>query len=513
MSLIGLDLNATRARAVGGPRPQSAAALRLDGEHFDLPLALSLEARQPVLGRAGATLCRRLPHLACLDFLPHLGAGRTWNAGRHSLDADRALGLVFESLRRNLSGASGLALALPAYLSEPQLHLLRRLAEKARWRLLGSVPTPVAAVLAALAQAEAGGDSGLPPGALVLVGDVDGYALTWSLLEVTNGQVRHHQSHWAPHLARAAWLRRLLDGAAQRCVRVCRRDPRQSAEAEQSLYDQLGGLEATPVGPLDLSVRVGEWSQHLMFHPDELSAFVVPLLQQALGELDFLLSAAGGHPGFRGLHPGLASVSATVLTPAAGRLPGLAAALAGHLDRLVLAAPDSDAGSDEGSDYGEGLLEEEEQPTSLHVLGPEAIARVAHDLAVRVHAGDLPGGHLDAVPLSAPPDPGRDAGPARLNFRGQDHILSGPLFTLGRDPACDLVFESERYPTVSARHCEILFDHAYLLCDRSRHGTLLNDHPVRQSAALHSGDWIRLGPSGPILRFLGRPTGRTILRG
>jgi hypothetical protein len=493
MSLIGLDLNATRARAVGGPRPQSAAALRLDGEHFDLPLALSLEARHPVVGRAGATLCRRLPHLACLDFLPHLGAGRTWKAGRHSLDADRALGLVFEDLRRNLSGASGVALALPAYLSEPQLQLLRLLAEKARWRLVGSVPTPVAATLAALARPESAGLSGL-----VLVGDVDGYALTWSLLEVGEGQVRLVQGHAAPHLARGVWLRRLLDGAAQRCVRVCRRDPRQSAEAEQSLYDQLGGLlEAGPVGPLDLCVRIGDWYQHLMFHPEELAAFVVPLLQQALVELDFLLAAAG-----------TATLSALVLTPAAGRLPGLAPALEGHLDRLVLAAPASDPGAGgDGSDYGEGLLEEERRTPGLHVLGPEAIARVAHDLAVRIHAGDLPGGHLDTVPLAAASaDAGRDAGPARLNFRGRDHLLSGPLFTLGRDPACDLVFESERYPTVSARHCEIVFDRrAYMLCDRSRHGTLLNDHPVRQSAALHSGDWIRLGPMGPILRFLGRP--------
>ena len=55
-------------------------------------------------------------------------------------------------------------------------------------------------------------------------------------------------------------------------------------------------------------------------------------------------------------------------------------------------------------------------------------------------------------------------------------------------------------------HCEIIYDHrAYTLCDRSRQGTLVNDQPVKRQTALHSGDWIRLGPSGPVVYFLGQP--------
>src|SRR5262245_7419471 len=99
MSLIGLDLNATRARAAHGPA-QHPAALRLEGEHLELPLALSLEGRHPAVGRAGAALCRRMPPFACQGFLPHLGTPRTWAAGRHRLDAGRALGLVFDCLQR-----------------------------------------------------------------------------------------------------------------------------------------------------------------------------------------------------------------------------------------------------------------------------------------------------------------------------------------------------------------------------------------------------------------------------
>jgi pSer/pThr/pTyr-binding forkhead associated (FHA) protein len=93
-----------------------------------------------------------------------------------------------------------------------------------------------------------------------------------------------------------------------------------------------------------------------------------------------------------------------------------------------------------------------------------------------------------------------------LHYRGEDHLLSGPLFTLGREPSCDLIFETELYPTVSTRHCEIVFTRGvYLLQDRSRHGTLVNDCLVTQPVALHSGDWIRLGPGGPLVRFLGQP--------
>ena len=39
---------------------------------------------------------------------------------------------------------------------------------------------------------------------------------------------------------------------------------------------------------------------------------------------------------------------------------------------------------------------------------------------------------------------------------------------------------------------------------RLRYGTLINDRPVQHQSALQPGDWIRLGPNGPVLRFLGQ---------
>ena len=94
--LIGLDLNATRARAVCGPTAQAAAPLSLEGADFELPVAVSLEERVPAVGHAGAALCRRQPDLACLDFLAQLGTGRVWSAGRLRIDAAGALALVFD---------------------------------------------------------------------------------------------------------------------------------------------------------------------------------------------------------------------------------------------------------------------------------------------------------------------------------------------------------------------------------------------------------------------------------
>ena len=123
--------------------------------------------------------------------------------------------------------------------------------------------------------------------------------------------------------------------------------------------------------------------------------------------------------------------------------------------------------------------------------------RAACELASWFRRGDLPAGYLESAPLlpATPPE----AGPARLNFHGQDYTLGGSTFSLGHHFACDLVFDRDRYPQVSSRHCEIVFDRRhYVLRDSGRHGTAVNDRPVHQQVSLHPGDWISLGPpAGP----------------
>jgi hypothetical protein len=156
----------------------------------------------------------------------------------------------------------------------------------------------------------------------------------------------------------------------------------------------------------------------------------------------------------------------------------------------------------EAEDFGAGLLEEA-TPSHLQVLAADAVCRATLHLADRLGRGLLPPGHLEAGPVMEQQLP--DAGPPRLHFRGQDHPLGGNAFTLGRDPRCDLVFDTTEFPSVSARHCEVVPDaRGYTVVDSSRFGTLVNNRPVPQQRPLQPGDWIRLGPGGPLLRYLGR---------
>jgi hypothetical protein len=411
-----------------------------------------------------------------------------WAAGRHQLGAEAALALAFSVMGRSLARSTGMGLVVPAYLDQNQLVQVRRLAEGARLHPVGSVSSPLAAGLAALDDAEG------PPG-LLLVVDADGYALTWSIVERESAQLHLRLCQPAPHLGRGQWFRKLLDGVAHRCVRQSRRDPRECAETEQALYDQIvHAVDSPPVqGLWQLRIQGKQWYHHLMLTPEDVASFVAPLLRQALAEVETILATIDT----------LGGLSGAVITAAAASLPGLVPALHARLESSLRQPP-----VDEEADFGDTLMSAVNRREPVQILPPEALAGAGHELAVRIHRGDVPPGHLESIPLSAAPSgPELDTGPARLSFRGQDHLLSRGPFVLGRDPACDLVFESELYPHVSARHCEIIYDRrAYTLFDRSRHGTLLNDRLIHQQAALHSGDWIRLGPHGPVLRFLGQAT-------
>jgi hypothetical protein len=481
--LAGLDLNATCARAVAAAAGESPWAIALDGPHADLPLALSLEGRAVEAGRAGAAVCRRSPHLACVNFLPELGGARSWTAGRHHLDADTALHHVLAHLQHVCRGVDGLALALPVYLTPEQMSILGDLGEQTGLALFGSVPAPLATALAAHAER--------PWSGLALVLDIDDHALTWSAVAAGDDQGWLVSDLTLPSLGLRVWKERLLEAVARRCVRHTRRDPRAVAAAEQSLWDQLDrALDANRCGRLvELAIETPHWYQNVVLQPGELAGFTAALTRQTLEALQRFteqLPAAAG---------------AVLVTATAGRLPGLVDAL----QECISPPPLRDLEMCE--DFGEGLLDADLfGDTGVKVLDGEAPARAACLLAGLWQDGDLPPGHLEVAPL-LPPQP-VDSGPARLHFRGQDFVLPADSFVLGHHLGCDLVLDGARYPAVSSRHCEILYDRrAYLLRDRSHHGTWVNDHPVRQQVSLRPGDWICLGPAtaGPALRFLGKP--------
>lgn len=380
--LAGLDIDASRARAVAGPS-RSPQPVALDAESgLELPLVLSLEGRRIETGAAGAQLSRRCPHLVCDGFLPHLGGDRAWTAGRHHLTAGHALSHVFKRLQPALADAAGLAMVLPSYLSRSQRVQVAELAKQAKLPLLGSVVAPLAATWIARANRPWHGTA-------ILV-DVDHHALVWTALTVeetsATAQARIVGERTVPSLGARIWKERLLDGVADRCIRQTRRDPRANALAEQMLYEQLEpAMEACRRGQLvEVVIQSETYYQDLILQPAEMERYCAPLIREAINELRRLLASV----------PLNRPPAMLIATASAARLPGLART----------------------------LHEQSGHQTAVLALEPAALAEAAHELAARFFDGTLPRGPLDTtIPLKPASRP--RAQPARTPSPSQQTRL------------------------------------------------------------------------------------------
>jgi hypothetical protein len=499
MSLVGLDWNASRVLAVLGPAGDYPLPVPLEPPALELPAAVSLHGPRPEVGGAGLRHVREAPHVVCRNFLPELGASaaRTWRHGRHALDAAQATRLVWQRLHGLCRDATGVVLAVPGYLDAGQADALRGLGTSLRLALLGSVPMPLAAALAGHALQH------WSHSALVI--DVDEHALTFALVRAVAEQAHVVEVRSLPPLGLRHWKERLVDAISDCCIWQTRRDPRDMPATEQGLYDQLDGLldACARELPVQVALQGTTWYQHLLMQPEQTAAFCAPFVREAVRVAGEMLGGlAEGDP-----------AGVVLLTHQASRLPGLQAALQGlypaaGASETVIPRPRTAV-----EDFGENLLFESDEPTvgGVHVLPLDAPARAAHTLGELLLRGELPKGHLDgSAPL--PLTQAVEAGPARLHCHGRDCVLKDPSVLLGSQHGCQVVFDPRQHPQVADRHCEIVFDRrTFLLFNRSRAGTLVNDAPVTGSVTLRAGDWIRLGPGGPALRFLGRPLPRTTL--
>ncbi|HEX3316334.1 MAG TPA: FHA domain-containing protein [Gemmataceae bacterium] len=484
MKRAALELNASMLRGVAGQRGTYPSPLAPDQD--GIPLVISLERSTPELGHAALAVAREKSHVICRGFLPHVGlAGpksRKWLVDRHRLDADAAFNLVCAKLLPQVKAVTQLTAALPAYLSPDQAAVIHRLAKKAKLPLVGSLSTPLAAALVGYAE------QAWTTSAVVV--DLDDHALTLAHVCAIDGQAEIGETRIVPSLALSAWKERLLNSLADVCVWQTRRDPRDTPHAEQHLFDQIDPLlEATLQGrTFQVGVKGTQWYQNLLVTPEQTLHFCGQLLRSLRTEIDrFLETFREGFPVF-------------VLTHAAGRIPGFAAHLRERQEatanQAVTAKPRPKTALE---DFGEDLLENSGYArTGAVILTADAIARGAHVLECD------PGLHCDeAVPLPLPMP--LDAGPARLSFQGQNHYLTGAAFGLGSHGGCQLYFDAARYPAVASRHCEIVFERrAFVLTNRSREGTLVNEGIVHHSIVLQAGDWIRLGAQGPQVRLLGQ---------
>ena len=396
--VVGLDLTASRARAVALAAGRTRA-LVLDDPAEDLPLFLALDRRSPDAGAAGYHLCRKTPHLSCSNFLPQLGHPRQWQGSRCSVTPESALQATFEKLRGAVIAETDAAgLSLPAYLTANQVRAAVEQANKAKLPVRGTVSAPlvVAAHRAAWVldhppappQETADADDGRPdwvvpmprsaagPAAVIVV-DADEFALTASVVGVEPTEVKSLASALWPRASLKAWKDRLLDALSDRCVRLCRRDPRDSAEAEQALYEQLdGALDRAQVGhPVTLGVRGSHWYQDLVLRASDLDGYCAALARIGADGLRELVRSANLPVPPR----------AVWLTYAAARLPGLAAAI--H----------------------QGVPEQ----TEVLALPPNAVADATAALVPFWLTAMIPRVHLDmAIPLV-----GREAQPSALVAR------------------------------------------------------------------------------------------------
>jgi hypothetical protein len=390
---VGLDLTSSRVRGVSvGSGKQRT--LHLDGTAEELRLFVHLDARPSQVGRAGFAIARKLPHSLCSGFLPLLGHPRTWPAGRHDLTADDALGLAFDKIRGPvIADSDAAAVVLPSYLTAPQVAKLVEAAAKAKLPLKGTAVAALA-VAAHRSRMILGGpdDDAVPVGSLkrdsgpvpvvgpasdgdwvvpirpdepgpggVVVIDADESALTATAVALEDGEARLVGSAAWPKLAWKLWMDRLVDAVADRCVRVCRRDPRDSADAEQALFEQLpDALDLSAQGhAVTVAVRAAHWFQELTHRPADLEGYCSGLAKQASEGVRELVGSVGLP----------APPKAVWLTAAAGRLPGLA-----------------------GSVYRNSFVR-----TAVDTLPENAVAEAAAALAARWQTGELPRSHLDSV--------------------------------------------------------------------------------------------------------------------
>jgi hypothetical protein len=503
MSVVGLDWNATRALAVLGTAGDYPLPVPLEPPALELPMLLDLSGRHPAVGAAARRRSRISPHQVCQGFLPYVGAvagAPTWTLGRRPLDAAGAATHVWEQLHGLCRSAQGVVLAVPSYLQTAQADLLRILGAKLKLPLIGSVPGVLAAALA--------GHTQQLWSRAALVVDVDDHALTVALVLAAQDCAHLVEMRAFPALGLRVWHERLLNALADLCVWQTRRDPRDAPAAEQGLFDQLDVLldACQRRQPIQLAVQASAWYHHLLVQPGQTLAFCSPLASQAAREVE----ALGSVP------PGDESAPAILLTHQAGRLPGLRGMLTAQAQAWAEAADGLPARPRAATeDFGEDLLFDALPPgpstTTVAVLAPEAIARAAHGLAEPLRQGDRGRGHLTSLaplPLAEPVE----AGPARLHFQGRDYLLHSATFTLGSHADCSLHLDAQEYPEVDHHHCDVVFDRrTFLVFNRSKRGTLVNDAPVTTSIVLRAGDRIRLGAQGPVLRFLGHAPAKTSL--
>ncbi len=356
MTLAAVDFSADRIWAWSGAAGQTPQIVPLESADPELPLAVAVVGRELRAGRWALHRARCLPHRVCRHFLPRLGQSCVWDLGRYRLTPEAALRTVLLRMRPHLVGSRGVALSVPGYLHREQVSLLARLGVEAGLPILGALPRAAAVALAA-------NPSGIAPSVGVVV-DVDDHALLSCAVEWSGHELLIRPPWILTGLGLRVWREQVIRCVAEQCIRWCRRDPRDSPEADQSVFDQTDDVleQCSQSRPAVVRVQAVSWYQEVTIRPEAVAAGCSVLSRQAaeaIWQCVLRASPCGQEP-------------AVWFTAEAARLPGLAAAFYARSDEQI--------------------------PISMIALSD--LGRAVHALAGRIATGELAPGYLEtAVPL------------------------------------------------------------------------------------------------------------------
>ncbi|MEQ1763834.1 MAG: FHA domain-containing protein [Pyrinomonadaceae bacterium] len=135
---------------------------------------------------------------------------------------------------------------------------------------------------------------------------------------------------------------------------------------------------------------------------------------------------------------------------------------------------------------------------------PAAQAPASQAKPIQPAASVAPTPVYAAIPPAPPKKPFETAQLQFVNATSrQPFVLNKPSIWLGREPSCEIIFDSSS-GTVSRKHAQIkVEDGEYVIVDnKSFNGTLVNEQRITTPIPLYHNDQITLGIGGPVLKFL-----------